>query len=216
MLFIAGRCKEIFGLGVGTSTTIADVHTVKDLNNSVSVLVGDVSATMGQGDIPYQCAPSAYAGSRRHNPEEVAPQYHVTSDSSQASTPQMSGTPPAGERECSAATRGSTGTATTSGTEEEGSKLKPAFVNIRSASSILLQGRPQADKKTLFLFAAGAGLASSHSNPPKMNNDLTIVGLKSPYARFPEEMTRTLAQLLDASIADLRRRPPAGPYNFGG
>ena len=126
--------QENLGLGVGTSTMIADVHTVKDLKDLISVLVGDVSATMRQGDIPNQCAPLAYAGSRRRSPEEVAPQDHVASDSSQASTPQISGTPPAGERQCSAAPRGSTGIATTSGTEEEGSKLKPAFVNIRPAS----------------------------------------------------------------------------------
>ena len=66
-------------------------------------------------------------GSRRHSPEEVTPQDQVTSDSSQASTPQMSGTPPAGERECSAATRGSTGTATTSGIEERGCKIEAGF-----------------------------------------------------------------------------------------
>ena len=37
MLFIAGRCKEIFGLGIGTSTTIADVHNVKDVKKSVGI-----------------------------------------------------------------------------------------------------------------------------------------------------------------------------------
>lgn len=98
----------------------------------------------------------------------------------------------------------------------EGFGLRPAIADIRPATSVLLQGRSQAGKKTLFLFADGASFASSYSELPKANDDLAIVGLNIPYARFPEEMTCTLDQLLDESLAKLHRRQTVGPYNLGG
>ena len=162
---------------------------------------GDVSATMTE---------------RRYNPNEVPSQHPTESDSSQASTPQDSGTPSAGEDQFSAATHGATGTALTSSTEADDLDSKPALIKIRPATSVLLQGRPQACKKTLFLFADGAGSASSYSKLPRVNNNLAIIGLNSPYARFPEEMTCTLDQLLDEYLAELHRRQPIGPYNLGG
>ncbi len=202
---IAGRCKESFGLDVDTGSLFVDVHTVKDLKKSVSVLIGEVSTSVPQTKAPNQLVPSVDTSSRRFSHEGRTDSY-----SSQTGTPRNSDTTSAGSGQ------GQGATPATSNMEEGDIGLKPASVNLRPASSVIVQGRPQDCKKILFLFADGAGSASSYTNLPKVNNELAIIGLNSPYVRFPEEMTCTLDQLIDKYITELRRRQPVGPYRLGG
>ncbi len=211
-LIIAGRCKEELGLDVDTSSMFADIQTVRELKTMVSGLVGEISGSVTEGN----AAPSIESSAQKDTPEEAPTTDDADSTSSGVATPQSSGSMSAGKEQARGASPVSAGTNVSSDAEQEVVKPKPAIVNIRPASSVLLQGRPQAGKKTLFLFPDGAGSASSYSSLPKVNPDLAIVGLNCPYARFPEEMTCTIDQLIGSYINELRRRQPVCPYNFGG
>lgn len=83
-------------------------------------------------------------------------------------------------------------------------------------TSIILQGRPWMDSKTLFLFPDGAGSATSYAKLPKIHFDLAVIGLNCPYVRHPQELTCSLDELMKSYLNEVRRRQPHGPYNFGG
>ena len=90
-------------------------------------------------------------------------------------------------------------------------------VLARRASSIIIQGRPWAAKKTLFLFPDGAGSAHSYASLPKIHNDAAILGLNCPFVRHPQEMVNcSLDALVNAYLDEVKRRQPHGTYNFGG
>ena len=95
-------------------------------------------------------------------------------------------------------------------------KKLPPPVDVESASSIVLQGRPRSLTPTLFLFPDGGGSAFSYSSLPTFDPPLAIIGLNCPYARTPELMTCTLPQLLSSYLSEIRRRQPIGPYTLGG
>ncbi|KAJ5469957.1 hypothetical protein N7530_007314 [Penicillium desertorum] len=67
------------------------------------------------------------------------------------------------------------------------------------ATSILLQGNPKTATQKLFLFPDGSGSATSYA---------TIPGI-SPRCFSLDELTAPY-------VAEIRRRQPSGPYNFGG
>ena len=90
------------------------------------------------------------------------------------------------------------------------------FLQLRRATSVILQGRPWTCPKTLFLFPDGAGTASSYTNLPKIHPDLSVLALNCPFVRHPEEMTCSLDQLMKSYLNEIKRRQPVGPYNFGG
>ncbi|KAI1428587.1 ketoacyl-synt-domain-containing protein [Xylaria sp. FL1777] len=86
-----------------------------------------------------------------------------------------------------------------------------------TASSIILQGRPRTDPRTLFLFPDGSGCAASYTGMASVRPGLAIVGLNSPYIRHPAEMAGlTLGGLMEMYLNEVRRRQPSGPYSLGG
>ncbi|KAL1854109.1 Type I Iterative PKS [Paecilomyces lecythidis] len=84
------------------------------------------------------------------------------------------------------------------------------------ASSILLQGNPKVATKTLFLFPDGSGSATSYATIPAVSSDVCVYGLNCPYMRNPENLKCSLDELTKPYVAEIRRRQPKGPYNFGG
>ena len=95
--------------------------------------------------------------------------------------------------------------------------IDSSAIEVRRATSIVLQGRPSSTKNTLFLFPDGAGSAHSYSNIPKISNDLAVIGLNCPFVRHPHEMSACpLDNLIKSYIDEVKRRQPKGPYNFGG
>ncbi|KAL5338099.1 hypothetical protein BJX70DRAFT_217015 [Aspergillus crustosus] len=85
-----------------------------------------------------------------------------------------------------------------------------------SATSILLQGNPRTATKTLFLFPDGSGSATSYATIPGISPDVCVYGLNCPYMKTPEKLTCSLDELTAPYLAEIRRRQPKGPYNFGG
>ena len=84
------------------------------------------------------------------------------------------------------------------------------------ATSILLQGNPKTATQTLFLFPDGSGSATSYASIPGISPDVCVYGLNCPYMRTPENLKARLDELTAPYIAEIRRRQPTGPYNFGG
>lgn len=84
------------------------------------------------------------------------------------------------------------------------------------ATSILLQGNPKTATQSLFLFPDGSGSATSYSTIPGISPDVCVYGLNCPYMRTPENLKFSLDELTAPYVAEIRRRQPTGPYNFGG
>ncbi|CAI7653448.1 unnamed protein product [Penicillium manginii] len=84
------------------------------------------------------------------------------------------------------------------------------------ASSILLQGNPKTATQKLFLFPDGSGSATSYATIPGISPDVCVYGLNCPYMRTPEKLNFSLDELTYPYVAEIRRRQPHGPYNFGG
>lgn len=87
---------------------------------------------------------------------------------------------------------------------------------VQKTTSVLLQGRPRAGVKNLFLFPDGSGSASSYNNMGRVQGNVALIGLNCPYVRNPEAMTCTLDQMIRSFLDEVRRRQPVGPYSFGG
>lgn len=84
------------------------------------------------------------------------------------------------------------------------------------ATSILLQGNPKTATQKLFLFPDGSGSATSYATIPGVSPDVCVYGLNCPYMRTPENLNFSLDELTYPYVAEIRRRQPKGPYNFGG
>lgn len=86
----------------------------------------------------------------------------------------------------------------------------------RSATSVFLQGVPKKCDKTLFLFPDGSGSATSYSSVLRVDSNIAIVGLNSPYLKEPKSMTTCpVDELVEGYLTEIRRRQPEGPYHFG-
>lgn len=98
-------------------------------------------------------------------------------------------------------------------TEAKGDEkdLMTSLTPLPSASSVLLQGRPQTASKMLWLFPDGSGLASSYLKLPEINPDTAVFGLNSPFVRKPEAIRCTLRELTTVYVDEIRRRQPHGP-----
>ncbi|KAI0914392.1 Alpha/Beta hydrolase protein [Ustulina deusta] len=95
--------------------------------------------------------------------------------------------------------------------------VHPLVRAVHTTSSVILQGRPRADPRTLFLFPDGSGCAASYTGMASVRPGLAIIGLNSPYFRHPTEMGGlTLDALMEMYLGEVRRRQPSGPYSLGG
>ncbi|UNI23894.1 Type I Iterative PKS [Purpureocillium takamizusanense] len=94
---------------------------------------------------------------------------------------------------------------------------KPVGPAIK-ATSVLLQGYPTTAVKNLWLVADGSGLATSYLNLPDVDiRHIAVYGLSSPFVKRTDGMSQySFADLVDAYIAEIRRRQPHGPYYLGG
>jgi acyl carrier protein/pimeloyl-ACP methyl ester carboxylesterase len=86
----------------------------------------------------------------------------------------------------------------------------------RPTTSVILQHFPKIAARTLIMFPDGGGSSSSYVSIPRLNIDVAIIGLNSPYARDAWNMKCNYHDLLDSYMTELRRRQPKGPYSLGG
>ncbi|KAJ5913137.1 hypothetical protein N7504_002020 [Penicillium tannophilum] len=100
--------------------------------------------------------------------------------------------------------------------EEAPKVLSSTAIQHPPATSILLQGNPKTATQKLFLFPDGSGSATSYATIPGISPDVAVYGLNCPYMRNPENLKFSLDELTYPYVAEIRRRQPKGPYNFGG
>ena len=93
---------------------------------------------------------------------------------------------------------------------EETSKAMP------SATSAVLQGRPESASRAVFLFPDGSGSERSYVNLPRIALDLVVYGLQCPYLKNPKDMQCTWDELVETYITAIRSRQSNGPYDFVG
>ncbi|KUI70321.1 Conidial yellow pigment biosynthesis polyketide synthase [Cytospora mali] len=87
---------------------------------------------------------------------------------------------------------------------------------VKPATSIVLQGKPRIDQETLILFPDGGGSAASYARLPRIKQGLAVMGLNSPYIRYPDEMgDYQLDDIIESYLAEIRRRQPQCPYFLG-
>ena len=98
----------------------------------------------------------------------------------------------------------------------EAPKVARTAIQHPPATSILLQGNPKTATQKLFLFPDGSGSATSYATIPGISPDVCVYGLNCPYMRTPEKLNFSLDELTYPYVAEIRRRQPTGPYNFGG
>ncbi|CAG8212597.1 unnamed protein product [Penicillium salamii] len=101
-------------------------------------------------------------------------------------------------------------------TQEDETNVKPTRSPVPQTTSVLLQGTPSKTEKTLFLFPDGAGSATSYAGIPRVDPNVSVVGLNSPYHRQPHLFDCTVDDLIKSYVVEVRRRQPNGPYHFGG
>lgn len=89
-------------------------------------------------------------------------------------------------------------------------------VRVSPATSILLQGNPNAASKTLFLFPDGSGSSTSYGRIPAVGPDVCVFGLNCPFMKNPQDFTCSILDVTFSYVSEIRRRQPHGPYNFGG
>ena len=95
--------------------------------------------------------------------------------------------------------------------------LDPQKLPCPPATSVVLQGDPNNDAKTLILFPDGAGSASSYIQLPHISPSIALVGLNSPFIKSPSSMSSyNLSSLMTAYLDELRHRQPHGPYYLAG
>ncbi|KAL8653253.1 MAG: hypothetical protein Q9210_002207 [Variospora velana] len=84
------------------------------------------------------------------------------------------------------------------------------------ATSVLLQGSSKTANTTLFLFPDGAGSATSYYALPNISPDVVVYGLNCPWLKTPQDLKCSFEQYVAKFLAEVLRRQPCGPYNFGG
>lgn len=87
---------------------------------------------------------------------------------------------------------------------------------IPVSTSIVLQGTPNANTKTMFLFPDGSGSATSYMHLPRVHEDIAVVAMNCPYMTNPQDMKGTFEDVAGILLAEVRRRQPKGPYYLGG
>ena len=206
-LIIGGRCREELSLEVDSNTMFVNIATVKDLRDSLTTTSGCTS----DADETNEDSPGEEFSSGE-GMQEFSEATSTTETPPSAQLPTSEKPRQESHRKPAPALKATVKL----GDEETPIQSKEVPQKVRTASSVLLQGRPRVGGRTLFLFPDGAGSASSYAKIPKVSPDLAIVGLNCPYARVPEEMTCTLDQLIKSYINEIRRRQVVGPYHLGG
>ena len=192
-LMISSRMRDELGIQAAADNTIfTTCNTIRDLRLLLAPS-NDAKTTMGATGI-------------------VVDETKMETASACSSTSSIHSLATSGEEETSSQQIDTSD----SSSDEKSSELSNSFSQLRRATAVILQGRPWACSKTLFLFPDGAGTASSYTNLPKIHPDLGVLGLNCPFVRHPQEMTCSLDELMKCYLDEIKRRQPTGPYNFGG
>jgi thioesterase domain-containing protein len=82
--------------------------------------------------------------------------------------------------------------------------------------SLILQGTPRTCSKILFLLPDGSGSAMAYARLPRIDTDICVVALNSPYLRAASHTRFTVEGIAEIWADEAQLLQPHGPYHFGG
>ena len=85
-----------------------------------------------------------------------------------------------------------------------------------TCTSVLIQGELKPEKPILFLIPDGAGSASSYLNLPKLDVDVAVIALNSPFLDNPQDFAIPLEAVAQIYFYEILKHQPEGPYLLGG
>ncbi|RYP85130.1 hypothetical protein DL769_001034 [Monosporascus sp. CRB-8-3] len=93
-----------------------------------------------------------------------------------------------------------------------------ATPGLPECNVVLMQGPPvsSTSRPSLFLIADGAGSAAAYIHLPKIDSDLSVYAVESPWINDPENFTCSFEQAARQYLAAIRAKQPHGPYMLGG
>ncbi|RYO88710.1 hypothetical protein DL764_008697 [Monosporascus ibericus] len=93
-----------------------------------------------------------------------------------------------------------------------------ATPGLPECNVVLMQGPPvsSTSRPPLFLIADGAGSAAAYIHLPKIDSELSVYAVESPWVNDPENFTCRFEQAARQYLAAIRAKQPHGPYMLGG
>ncbi|KAH8694080.1 putative polyketide synthase [Talaromyces proteolyticus] len=85
-----------------------------------------------------------------------------------------------------------------------------------SSLSVPIRGNPRSDSKLAFLFPDGSGSAAVYQGIRPKTPGLCLLGLNSPFLKFPDQYTCTINDVVMKWVLEIRSRQPCGPYQLVG
>lgn len=208
-LMVVARCREELSIEMDDSSLLGSLPTVRDFKQFILGVAGNTLPGSKDDDLTVTSSASSSSSmvAASSTTWEDSSEYHFSFKKDDAA---FSGSPTVvSEHEHKPSLLSLKKI-------EEHDNVKGS-VQVRPATSVILQGQPRTAAKTLILFPDGSGSATSYANLPRVRSDLAIIALNCPYYRHPEEMhSIDLDELIESYLTELRRRQPFGPYNLGG
>ena len=101
--------------------------------------------------------------------------------------------------------------------ETKANPRKPPLPNLsQDPLSLILQGHPTSCKKILFLLPDGSGSGMAYALLPRIDPDICLVALNSPFLHRPREESFSIEGIAAIWEQEIERRQPKGPYFLGG
>ncbi|KAF1967773.1 alpha/beta-hydrolase [Bimuria novae-zelandiae CBS 107.79] len=82
--------------------------------------------------------------------------------------------------------------------------------------SFILQCQPATASKTLFLLPDGSGSSMGYARLPRIDLDIYLIALNSPFLRGPNSSSFTVESIFGLWVQEVQRRQPRGPYYLSG
>ena len=95
--------------------------------------------------------------------------------------------------------------------------VRPSTTAVKSEPlSLVLQGKPDACRRILFLLPDGSGSAMAYARLPRVDADTCLIALNSPYLRASPSAAFSVEGIAETWASEIRRRQSHGPYLLGG
>ena len=94
--------------------------------------------------------------------------------------------------------------------------IPPSATAPHPRLSLVLQGQPTSSKKILFLLPDGSGSGRAYARIPKIDPDVCLIALNSPFLRSSSEEVFSVESIAAIWAEEIQRRQSEAPYFLGG
>lgn len=99
---------------------------------------------------------------------------------------------------------------------ESGGIPHPSAHPVPNPLSVVLQGSPETCKTTIFLIPDGSGTAMAFARFPRIDVEICLVAMNSPYLRSPASEAFSIESISGLWATEIQSRQRHGPYVVGG